>query len=123
MKIQICETTISTKNIDKIKDFYSDVLGQNAGVEHLGFFYKVKDKQSLGTVCIVPHNGESKWNEPWITFSTDDLPKAIEHIRTTGIDATKIETFGAADEAGNPVNGITFRDPDGRLVMLIGNAE
>ena len=70
-----------------------------------------------------PHNGDKKWIEPRITLSTDHLPKAIEHIKNTGIDPTKIEPFGVTDGEGSPINGITFQDPDGRLVMLVNGAE
>lgn len=121
MKIQICETTIATKNVETLKDFYCSLLGDDADVQHLEFFYKIKDKNSGSILCIVPHNGESKWDAPWVTFLTDDLKGAIAQLKVSR--ASDIENFGAEAENGDPITGVCFKDPDDRLMMLLYDDE
>jgi predicted enzyme related to lactoylglutathione lyase len=118
MAIRIDEVTIASKNIDRLKNFYSDLIDES-DVRHHDFFYTLKDKSTEARVSIVPHNGQAKWNEPWITLSTDDLTAAIQKVKSVGITADKLEEFSAPDVNGNPTRGICFQDPDGRLVMMI----
>ncbi|MGZ3695988.1 MAG: VOC family protein [Bdellovibrionota bacterium] len=122
MAIHINEITIASKNIDQLKNFYSHLL-DDSDVKHHDFFYTIKDQSTSAQVSIVPHNGDKKWNAPWMTLSTDDMSSAIERIKTAGVKSEQIEEFSAPDAEGKPIKGVCFQDPDGRLVMMISKAQ
>ena len=116
MKIQIAQFTFATKNVNTLKDFYSAALGSSAELEDHEYFYTFDDKEKGGCIAVVPHNGDEMWDKPWLTLATDDLPAAIEHMKSVG--ATDIENSGPTDDEGNPIACVTLRDPEGRLIML-----
>lgn len=123
MRINICETTIATDNVKELKNFYSNLLGDESKFEDHDFYCTVKDKKTSGQISLVPHNGDKRWAQPWLSLRTDDLAAAIEHIKTSGVAESDIEIFGATDESGEPVEGVTFKDPDGRIVMMMSSPE
>lgn len=116
MRIWIEEYTMATKTVAELRDFYGKVLGESAAVEDHEFFYKLRDKENRGCLAVVPHNGDAKWDSPWVILGTDDLPAAITYLKEMGVDS--IENSGPTDDDGNPVACITFRDPEGRLIMM-----
>jgi catechol 2,3-dioxygenase-like lactoylglutathione lyase family enzyme len=122
MKIWLNETTIATQNVKRLADFYSGLLGEKGELEHRDFFYTIKDLESQGQLSMVPHNGDKKWDQPWVSLSTDDLPNAIIHLKELGVSDDHIESFGPVDENDNPVHGVCFRDPDGRLMMMMSES-
>jgi catechol 2,3-dioxygenase-like lactoylglutathione lyase family enzyme len=118
MAISIDEVTIATKDIDQLKNFYARLIDKS-DIKHNEFFYTIKDQATHAQVSIVPHNGDQKWNEPWLTLTTDDLPSAMDRLVTAGVQPEHIEKFSASNSEGLPVHGVCFRDPDGRLVMML----
>lgn len=109
MSIKLHEVCIASKNIEKMKEFYSNVMSEGTKVDFKhDFFYTLQnsDKQ----ISIVPHNGDAQWDKPWLTLTSDNIEEAITHIKGLGVDESTIERM--------PL-GITFRDPDGHLVMIM----
>ena len=119
MKIQLNETIIATKDVEKTKEFYERLLQGKAEVEHHEFFYTLLDRRAGGQLSFVPHNGDPKWDSPWLSISTDNLNMAIAYLKSIGVDESTIEHFGETNDDGSPLTGVTFRDPDGRLLMLL----
>lgn len=116
MKIKIAQFVFATPEVKTMKDFYSKTLGSSADVEDHSYFFSFEDKDGGGSIAVVPHNGESKWDQPWLTLATDDLTAAIKHMKAAG--ATDIQNSGPTDDDGQPVACVTMRDPEGRLIML-----
>ncbi len=121
MRIVIAQFTFATPETARLKDFFSTVLGDSATLEDHDFYCTFQDKSEGATIAVVPHNGDEMWDKPWLTLATDDFPAALEHIRKSG--ASDIRNSGPTDAEGNPTHCVTFRDPDGRLVMLALLAE
>lgn len=61
----------------------------------------------------MPHNRDKNWDNPWLSISTDDLNNAIVYLKEIGVDSASIETFGQSSPTGEPIAGVTFKDPDG----------
>ena len=116
MKIVLAQFTIATPDVSGVKTFWADVLGDSVNVGDHQFFYTLDDKEEGTSLAIVPHNGDEKWDKPWITLATDDFPAALAHLKSLGI--TEIENSGPTDDEGNPIACVLFRDPENRLIML-----
>jgi hypothetical protein len=116
MKIEIAEITIATKDVPGLKTFFAGLLGEGCEVADHDFFFKLTDQAKEGCISVVPHNGDTKWDKPWITFATDDMAGALSHLEAIG--ATDVQNSGPTDDDGNPIACVTFRDPEGRLMML-----
>lgn len=116
MRISIAEITLASPEMTTVRDFFAGVLGASADLEDHDYFYKLRDVGNEGCIAVVPHNGDPKWDRPWITLSTDDMPAALKHLRALGV--TDIENSGPTDDDGNPIACVTFRDPEDRLIML-----
>ena len=116
MKIELAQTTIATKDVQGLTAFYRGLLGESADEEDHDFYAVFTSKSGVGSVAVVPHSGDPKWDHPWLTLGTDDLPAAIAHLKSMGVDS--IENSGPTDENGEPAACITFRDPEGRLIMM-----
>ena len=123
MKIQLTETIIATEDVEATKEFYRKLFLDAPQVELHDFFYTLKDNRTGSQVSFVPHNGEPKWDSPWLSISTDDLGAAISHLLDIGVEEKSIEHFGESNPDGSPMTGVTFRDPDGRLLMLLQDKE
>lgn len=122
MKIKIAETTIASKDVKAQTRFYQTLLGEKAEIIDSEFFFQVKDPVSGHQICLVPHNGDPKWDAPWLTFYTDDLNAAIAHLKST-LTVTQIENFGDQHPNGEPKTGVCFIDPEGHLMMLLYDDE
>ncbi len=116
MRIHIADFTIATQDVAGLKGFYAALLGPKAGIQDHEFWYSIADEAGRGGVAVVPHDGNEMWDRPWITFLTDDFPAALDHLRKSG--AQDIRNSGPTDDDGNPIGCVTFRDPEGRLMML-----
>lgn len=116
MKIEIAQFTFATPKVQDMKEFFSGVLKDSADLDDHEFYFTFQDKGRGGSVAVVPHNGDEKWDKPWLTLATDDLPAAIAHLKSLGV--TDLENSGPTDENGDPIACVTFRDPEGRLIML-----
>lgn len=116
MRIWIEEYTMATQKVAELKAFYERLLGESVEVEDHEFFFKLRDAKNQGCLAIVPHNGDEKWDRPWVILGTDDLPAALQHLEAIG--ATQVENSGPTDDEGNPIACVTFRDPEGRLLMM-----
>ena len=115
MRIGVADFCLATKDVARLKAFYDGLLSDGAVEDHQ-YFFRIADAANPSVVSTVPHSGDPKWDHPWITFQTDDLPGAIARLQELG--ATDIENSGPTDDDGNPIACVTFRDPDGRLMML-----
>lgn len=119
MKIQLNETIIASADVVKTKEFYEKLFQGETRFDFHDFFYTMYDKRSTSQLSVVPHNGDPKWDSPWLSVVTDNLGEAIAHILDIGVDEKSIEHFGETNPDGSPMTGVTFRDPDGRLLMLL----
>ena len=116
MKIEIAQFTFATPDLERLRDFYAGILGDEGVVEDHEFYFTLYDGGKGGCLAVVPHNGDEMWDKPWVTFATDDMAGALKHLASLGI--TEMDSCGPVDDEGNPTACVTFRDPDGRLVML-----
>lgn len=116
MEIRIAQFTFATREVTPLADFLSGLLGGTAEVVDHGFFTTLTDRADGGEVAVVPHDGNTRWDRPWLTLATDDLPAALAHLARLGV--TDVENSGPTDDEGNPIACVTFRDPEGRLIML-----
>lgn len=116
MQIKIAQMTIASPEPKALKEFYARALQSSAKEEDHEFYWTFTDKNEGGCLAVVPHNGDSKWDKPWLTLATDDLAAAIEHFKSVG--ATDIQNSGPTNENGEPIACVTLRDPEGRLIML-----
>lgn len=116
MRIWIEEFTMATKKVADLKSFYERLLDESVDVEDHEFFWKLRDKENKGCLGVVPHNGDPKWDQPWLILGTDDMPGALAYLKELGV--TDLENSGPTDDDGNPIACVTFRDPEGRLIMM-----
>jgi predicted enzyme related to lactoylglutathione lyase len=119
MQIGIADFTLATQDVLRLKAFYAALL-DGCPVEDHTYFFKIEDTGSKPMIATVPHNGDPKWDHPWVTFKTDDLASAIERLEAIG--ATDIQNSGPTNDAGEPIACVTFRDPDDRLMMLAASS-
>jgi predicted lactoylglutathione lyase len=119
MTIQFREIVFASHDIEKTKEFYHKLFKGNVPAVHQQFFYTMEDARSNGNMAIVPHNGHKQWDHPWMNLTTDNMKEAISHLQEIGVERNDIRTLWESEDNIEAASAITFKDPDGRLLMMM----
>ncbi|GAA0385043.1 VOC family protein [Paenibacillus motobuensis] len=117
MKVKRIVTNIQTKDIEKAKKFYQDVLGLDLLMDH-GWIATYGSKDNMDIQISFASQGGSETDTPDLSIEVDDIDEAYIRMKDGGFN---IE-YGPVDEPWG-VRRFYVRDPFNNLVNILTHRE
>jgi len=112
---------IAVKDIDRAKQFYSEMLGLKSQQEVDGEFFMLKSGDTTLNVYKSEFAGTNK--ATLLTFDVDDIDAEVRELKGKGISFEHYDLEGLKPEgdiySGEGMKTAWFKDPDGNILSLI----
>ncbi|TNE41719.1 MAG: glyoxalase [Alphaproteobacteria bacterium] len=115
MAVKRVVPNIDTKDMEKAKAFYCDLLGMEIAMD-MGWIVTLKGIDAQTPQISFMSEGGSGTPEPDLSIEVDDLDKTLATLQKAGV---KIE-YGPAEEPWG-VRRFYVRDPFGRLLNILAH--
>ncbi|MEX0583147.1 MAG: VOC family protein [Sneathiella sp.] len=117
MAVKRIVTNIATKDIERAKAFYGNILGLEIAMDHGWIQTYVGDGQARAQISFASEGG-SGTDVPDLSIEVDNLEEVYQKARAADIPIV----YGPADEPWG-VRRFYLRDPFGRLLNILTHAD